>query len=503
MFFLFLKNNIYLCSHYGHNIKHRLINNLTLTKMKKIYFLILSLMLSTGAVQAGLPPEFSVANADGVMISYGKECDFLADCDPTLNGCLVTFKGEGEEKYAGKVEIPDKIVHYVGTTAYTYNVVGIAPWTFENCTELTTVIIPASVYYVDAYAFSNASYLTDIYVAWPDPEAISISDYGAENFEGINADNITLHVPEGTKSNYENNNVWKVFKITDDINVTTDSIARLQNLTVNGGVLLPEFSPTRNDYTVTVPRSVESITLTAKPAYGGTVRDDGEKQLDMGENTFQITVKSADETKENVYTVTVTRIASDIILSLLSAVNQTGIYGFTDPVTGRSIPLEDKRLLTYRLTTGNVSGDIPLHFEADGETADRTVILLPNYTYEMIVRVWIDKTGINLITQVDAFGRPSYSEIIYPNSTTSIVTISNNQGTLNASQTELHGPVEKIEFLSIEDKGSTPVSVIPSGTARPVSYYNLYGQRLVKEPASGLYIIQYDNGTAVKTFKTK
>ena len=78
---------------------------------------------------------------------------------------------------------------------------------FNICINLTTIDIPESVTTINNSAFSGCSKLADITVHWTD--AGSIINPGTA-FSGTTQDAV-LHVPFGTKSLYENADVWKDF----------------------------------------------------------------------------------------------------------------------------------------------------------------------------------------------------------------------------------------------------------------------------------------------------
>jgi hypothetical protein len=50
--------------------------------------------------------------------------------------------------------------------------------------------------------------------------------------------------------------------------------------------------------------------------------------------------------------------------------------------------------------------------------------------------------------------------------------------------------------------GGTGIKEVSADNAKIIGYYSITGQKLAEEPQSGLYIIQYDNGTAEKKLKT-
>lgn len=85
------------------------------------------------------------------------------------------------------------------------------------------------------------------------------------------------------------------------------SDASLYNLTVSSGTLNPEFLPYIFDYAVEVPNRVTGILITATANhYGAYVSGDGQKTLQVGANTFVITVTAEDGSTLN-YTVVVRR----------------------------------------------------------------------------------------------------------------------------------------------------------------------------------------------------
>ena len=70
----------------------------------------------------------------------------------------VTYKTTSYNSYSGTVNIPATVTN--GST--TYNVTSIGPSAFQNCTGLTRVVIPNSVYYLMNNAFKGCSGLSNI-----------------------------------------------------------------------------------------------------------------------------------------------------------------------------------------------------------------------------------------------------------------------------------------------------------------------------------------------------
>lgn len=92
---------------------------------------------------------------------------------------------------------------------------------------------------------------------------------------------------------------------------TLSSDATLQSLMVSYGTLQPAFSPSVMEYTLTVPNSITSVTITPvanDPT--AAVQVSGVSELAVGENTRQITIIAPDGTT-NVYTIRITRAAAE------------------------------------------------------------------------------------------------------------------------------------------------------------------------------------------------
>ncbi|MBQ0141441.1 MAG: leucine-rich repeat domain-containing protein [Prevotellaceae bacterium] len=82
---------------------------------------------------------------------------------------------------------------------------------FGVTTMLQEVTIPTSVKTIKDEAFNGCN-AEDVYVKWTD--AASIPTISTSVFGGKESD-ITLHVPDNTKSIYQSKNVWKNFNIVD------------------------------------------------------------------------------------------------------------------------------------------------------------------------------------------------------------------------------------------------------------------------------------------------
>jgi len=79
---------------------------------------------------------------------------------------------------------------------------------FENCMDLTSIVIPTSVSSLEGYAFFNCQGLNSIFSNDTTPVDLSSSD---EVFFGIDPANCTLYVPVGSSASYMAAVEWKNF----------------------------------------------------------------------------------------------------------------------------------------------------------------------------------------------------------------------------------------------------------------------------------------------------
>ena len=81
---------------------------------------------------------------------------------------------------------------------------------FYQCSELKSLIIPTSVTSILSNAFDGCINLSNIYAYWEKPPKIN-----ADAFYGLALENISLYVPRGMLSAYQNVDVWKDFKLIE------------------------------------------------------------------------------------------------------------------------------------------------------------------------------------------------------------------------------------------------------------------------------------------------
>jgi hypothetical protein len=102
----------------------------------------------------------------------------------------------------------------------------------------------------------------------------------------------------------------------------------LSALTVSGGELTPAFASATQNYTVSVPYTTNSITLTTTTTGTyATVSGDGVQPLAVGDNTFNIVV-TAENGSTKTYTVVVTRQEADDALQDTWVTVATGMFTY-------------------------------------------------------------------------------------------------------------------------------------------------------------------------------
>jgi hypothetical protein len=387
----------------------------------------------------------------------------FSDCDSLISVTIpdaVTSIGEEAFGYCNKlasITIPNRVT-------------SIENWAFMSCMSLDSVTIGSSVASIGNQAFAHCTNLTFVANLNPAPQIISTTSLV---FQDIDLSNVKLYVPLGAEAAYRNANVWRNFA---DIKGMPRKLL-LTNLTADKGNLFPVFSPYDVYYNVFVPQSIENITLQAIPVEGVTVSGDGLKALNIGDNTFEITVTSPEDV--SVYTVAVRRMANDYELQLLS---------FAEVETGHTIvtfsglgpySIIDRIQLKYRLAISNFSDNLPLHFDVGhNKTLDRSIEVSANSIYEFTLYIdleyYTNSGSLTATTHYDLYGRPSYVTLDYIRHENTVTASSGNE---ELSAYRFNMPGDNIKTVAISDFTfigntiPTPTAIAEPGIQPAIAVY--------------------------------
>jgi hypothetical protein len=159
---------------------------------------------------------------------------------------------------------------------------------------------------------------------------------------------------EGSGTSYEDE---EEISITSSITLFAqwvNSDATLSNLAISEGELTPEFSSTNYNYEASVEFDLLIVTITATVSdENATVTGDtGEKSLDVGENTFIITVTAEDGETTQDYTIVITR-ANDV--NILDVITESGVTVYPNPTRGELI-IDNGQLTIDNVEVYDISG---------------------------------------------------------------------------------------------------------------------------------------------------
>ena len=168
----------------------------------------------------------------------------------------------------------------------------------EGFTSLATFNAPSS----DTKVTVSATGMEDTDLNPQSSETVSVTVKAKEN-----------NTSGGDDTQGDNNPVDNNSENNDD-NVSNNKESNNANLS-NLGIKPNDFTgfkPNKNSYNVTVPNDVTSVEVYAyKGDEGQSVSGTGKKNLNEGENTFEVKVVSEDRSKTNTYTIVVTREKSE------------------------------------------------------------------------------------------------------------------------------------------------------------------------------------------------
>ena len=111
--------------------------------MKKVLSLVFVLIL-TAMLPKAIAQSFEVVAPTGQSLSY-----YIENGEAVLNG---------HGQISGALTIPDSVTY----ENVNYPVVRISSYVFTNCSDMTSVTVPATVTTIDYYAFDGCNGLTQV-----------------------------------------------------------------------------------------------------------------------------------------------------------------------------------------------------------------------------------------------------------------------------------------------------------------------------------------------------
>ncbi len=175
-----------------------------------------------------------------------------------------------------------------------------------------------------SYTVDVDSEVTNITIeATPEVETSQVTGTGTfELHTGVNPFNVVVTAEDQTTLTY-----------VVVVNKAASSNNYLSNLTVTPGELTPKFSREELEYSVHLPNETTTITINAEAEQkDATIEGDGIKSVNVGEETYEITVK-AEDNSTRVYKVKVKRDASSVKDLKSLKVDGELVEGFNKDVT--------------------------------------------------------------------------------------------------------------------------------------------------------------------------
>ncbi len=129
---------------------------------------------------------------------------------------------------------------------------------------------------------------------------------------------VKLEIPADRMGSNKAINLYE-FEVYGKLLVTSND-ARLRSLSLSAGTLYPSFDPERTSYTVNLPKEADKITIQAAARDEAAVvsGDTGEKNLQLGANSFAVSVKAADNTTTKTYYLIINRAEKSTLAELKS-----------------------------------------------------------------------------------------------------------------------------------------------------------------------------------------
>ena len=435
-------------------------------------------------------------------------------CNDTL-----TISGTGGmQNFSNKTVAPWRnSIGSIKSVVIKESVTGIGDSAFFNCSALTSVQIAKTVTKIGNAVFSGCSNLALISALNPTPVTVN-----ANVFNGVNKNTCAIKLPINALTNYRKANEWKDF-----LNITGESFIGYPDAqdviaTLDGNILSINGTGEMQDY----------LNASAVPWYDkdnsdvtSVVIQDG--ITNIGDKAFmdckKLTSISIPESVTKIGSRAFLN-CSRLALVVLPDVTEIGEYAFANCEILTSINLpESITSIGDRAFSGcsslnsvNLPSNITrigvglfatcssltsiiipegvdsIGFQAFAYCSNLKWVVIPSTVTTIENFAFTTCSALTSITALNSTPVKIFPDVFYNvNKNTCVLRVNEN-----AIAKYKAADVWK-EFVNV----TVSVGVVEAEPALIVGYYSILGQKLPKEPQSGVYIIVYDNGKTEKVLK--
>jgi len=373
---------------------------------------------------------------------------------------------------------------------YTLNITR-APSTNTSLTNLT--VINNGVNYLSGFSTSKDTYNitvpnevdnVDINATLSDPLTQTITGTGNKTLaSGVNTYEVEVSAASGAKKKYTLN-------ITRSKNANNN----LQTLEVAGHTLSPTFNKGYTSYTVTVDSSVSAITIHATPEVSSTtVTGTGNKTLQTGVNTFNITATSEDN-QSKTYVVVVTKKASnDSSLASLSisetALNETfqkNLYHYTASVAN-NVSTVTINATASSPNAKSITGVGPVNLKTGDNTVQVVVTAEDNTTSTYTIVIHRAKNNNAYLSSLSVSGGYTLDQTFNKNDENYSVTVPNSMARIlvSASAEDQNATVAGVGYVDLKT-GDNMIKV--EVTAEDGTTKKSYTMKVTRQKSNNAYL---------------
>ena len=347
-----------------------------------------TLTVKNGSTEYALTPTFVPGSKAEVSFTTAVPNNITSvDIDATTHDTKATLTGTGTQSLdIGNNSFDITVIAESGDTQiYTVNVKRLNDDATLSALGLTNVDFGTfdkdTTTYTATVPYTTSSTTVS---ATPTDTNATVSGTGNKNLNvGENAVSVEV-TPENCKSEYTSVPGNTCTKKTYTVTVTREEAsteARLDDLKVDG-TTVTGFNPDTYTYTledVETSKSSISIAATAKEEHA-TITGEGNKNLEVGDNSFDVVVTAQDGTTSKTYTINIRRKSDDNTLKSLSVTS--------DP-QGTLSPAFNKDTNEYTYTTDPDETEVVISAEAtdDNATVEGTGTFDPSTTDKVEIEV--------------------------------------------------------------------------------------------------------------------